>query len=365
MKVNVKKAFNKKKVAVIILLIAAVAVMIASNPEIKEFFSKTDAVRLNFQTGVEYDMLAYGKEMLLVNNEGICSIDKSGREVWSAVSTTTSPYVQTEGKYILLADINGKEINIFKKEKLVSQIATENEILSAKVNKNGYIAVATDELGYKGMIILYNRGGKELFRWHSGNGYIGDIAISPSNKLAIAQLVTDKEEICSKILLINPNSNSEPKCIAELKGIATKLKFNDDGSVVTLTDKGLYGFKRSGKPKFEVDFGSRRLLKCNIENKNNMVLAFDSGRSSTVLESYSSKGKLRGSFDAGDEVRTIDVSGECIMAANHDKLIKLAPNGTVKKEFKASKDVKAIRVFKDRSKLLSLGDSSAELINIR
>lgn len=365
MKINVKKAFNKKRILVAVLIVVAVLIMVASNPDIKDFFSKSEAIKLNFQTGVEYDMVAYGKEMLLVNNEGVYAIDKSGREAWSAVSAATSPYAQVSGRYIMIADINGKEAKTFRKEKIVSEIKTENEILCATVNKNGYIAVATNELGYKGMVLLYDKGGKELFRWYSGSGYIGDVALSPNNKLTVAQIMTDKEQVYSKILMINPTSDKEPECISEPLGIVVKLKYNDDGSLIALTNNGLYGYKRSGKPKFTVDFGSRHLLKCNIENKNNLVLAFDSGRSSTVLESYSSNGKLRGSFDAGGEIRALDVSGERIVAAIHDKLIVLNPRGTVKSELKSSKDVKAIRIFGDRSKLLSLGGGSAEIINIR
>ncbi len=365
MKVNIKQAFNKKRILASILILVVILIMVISNPEIKDFFSKTGALRLNFQTGVEYDIVDYGKEVLLVNNEGIFAIDKSGREAWTIVSSATSPFVRISGKYIMLADINGKEVKTFKKEKTVAQIKTENEILTAKVNNNGYIAVATDELGFKGMVALYDKGGNELFKWHSGSGYIGDIDVSPNNKLAAAQVMTDKEELYSKILLINPSSQKEPECIAEVPGIVVKLGFNDDGSIIALTEKGLYGYKRSGKQKFEVDFGGRNLLKVNLENKNNLVLAFDSGLNSTVLESYSSDGKLRGSFDCGSEVRAIDVNGECIVAATHDNLVRISPKGKLKQEIKASKDVKAVKIFDGRSKLLSLGDNSAEIIDIK
>lgn len=365
MKVNIKRAFNKKRmIATAAVIVIAVAALVTS-PEIKEFFSHSDAVKLTFQTGVEYDMVNYGKDMLLVNNEGIFSIDKSGREAWSAVSAATSPSILVKGKYIMLADINGKTVKTFKKEKLISQIDTENEILCSKMNKNGYVAIATDELGYKGMVLVYDKAGKEIFRWHSGTGYIGDIDISSGNKLAVAQLITDKEEVCTKILVITPNSDKEPVCVAEMPGIVMKLQYRDNGSLIALSNKGLFGFKRSGKPSFEVHYEGKKPIECNIENENNMILAFDSGLNSTILESYSSKGKLRGAFDLGSEIRALDVNGECIVAANREGIVQINPKGTVKKEIDVNKDIKAVKVFEGRDKLLSLGDSSAELIKIR
>ena len=365
MKVSAKKALSKKKIVAILIILAAVLVMIFSNPEIGDFFMKSDSVNLSFQTGLEYDVVPYKNEMLMFNNEGIYAVDRSGREIWTTVAAATSPYAEVRGNNILLADLSGRKIRTFQGEKMISEIESQNEILSARVNKNGYIAVSTTELGYKGLVVLYDNDGKEVFRWHSGTGYIGAVDISADNRLAVSQLVTNKEQVYSKILLINPKSQEEPKCIAELKGIVTKLQYAESGVLVALSNNGLYGYKRSGKEKFGVDFSGRRLLRCNIENQNNMVLAFDSGLNSTFLESYSSNGKLRGSFDTGSEVSAIDVNGECIVAVSHDKIIRLNPKGTVTKEIKISRDIKGIKIFNDRGNIFALGDGGAEIINIK
>ena len=56
MKVGIKSAFNKKRIFIAVLVLVILAVMVISNPEIRDFFSHSDAVKLNFQTGIEYDM---------------------------------------------------------------------------------------------------------------------------------------------------------------------------------------------------------------------------------------------------------------------------------------------------------------------
>ncbi len=365
MKVDFKKAFNKKRIIIIIAVFVLIGVMAASNPEVWEFFSKTETVGVNFQVGVDYNMVAYGKDMLLVDNEGIVAFDRNGREAWNIVASATSPHVTVKDKYILLTDIGGKSVKLFNKDKTVTQIQTENEILCAKLNKNGTMAVATNELGYKGMVTLYSRSGEEQFKWHSGAGYIGDLDIAPNGKLALAQLMTNKEEIYSRILLIDPSDDAEPKNVGEYRGIVFKIQFRDNGSFVALSDGGMVGFKKSGKQRFEVDFQGRKPLLCNIDNDNNMVIAFDSGLNSSVLESYSSKGKLRGSFDAKAQVHSLDVCGECIVAAKRDGIAYINPKGVLKKEIKAKKDVKSIKIYSSRDKIMSLGGNSAELIKIK
>ncbi len=365
MKISIKNALNTKRIIAAAIVLVIIIIMVVSNPEVWEFFSSTDTLKLSFRTGVEYDMAAYGNDMLIANNEGVFAIDKSGRESWSVVAPATVPQLSVKGRYFMLADINGKTVQTYKKEKQVSRIDIENEILSAKLNKNGYVALATDELGYKGMVILYDKDGKEKFRWHSGSGYIGDIDISDNEKLAVAQLTTDKDKVYSRIIIINPASKAEPECIAEIDGVVMKLMYRDNGTLIAVSDKAVYAYTRFGKQKFVIDFNSRRPVECNIDNENNMVLAFDSGLNSTILESYSSNGKLRGSYDAGSELIAIDVKGECIAAAKRDGIVRITPKGGVKKELKASKDVKDISIFAGRDRLLSLGGDSAEIMKIK
>lgn len=362
MKVNLKKAFSKKRIAAVMVVLAAVVAMILSNPDVKNFFLNAESVRLNFETGMDYDMVTYGKNMLLVNNEGIFAVDMSGREVWSVVSATTSPMVCVKNDYILLCDMNGKTIKTFEKEKTVAQIQTENEILCAKVNKNGYVAVATGELGYKGLVTLFSKDGDELFKWHSGGGYIGDIDISSKNKIAVSQIVTNKEKVYSRIMVIDPASNEEPVCIAELEGVVMKLNYRANQALIAVCENGLYGFKKSGKQYFAVSFEGRTPIGCNIENEDNMVISFDSGLNNTILESYSASGKLRGSYSSDNEVKAFDVNGECIVAVSQGSIVKLNPKGNVKKEISLSRDVQEIRIFSSRDRFLSLGGSSAEII---
>ncbi len=365
MKVNIKKAFSKKRIAALVIILVAVFIMLVSNPEINNFLSENNSVKLNFQTGVEYDMSTYGKVMLLVNNEGIYAVDERGREAWSSVAPTTSPYVSVNGNYIMLADINGKSLKTYKKEKTIAEIETENEIFCAKLNKNGYVAVATDEIGYKGMVTLYDKNGKELFKWHSGTGYIGDIEISPKNNIAVAQIATDKDKLYTRIIEIKPKDSEEPECLAEIEGIVMKLKYRDNGSLIAVSDNALYGFKASGKQRFKVDYQGRSLVDFNVENERNMVLAFDNGLNNTLLESYSSSGEKRGTFDGKSEIHTLDVNGECIVASRHDGIFKITPSGEVKKDIKANNDVKDIKIFSSRDNIISLGVNTAEIIEIK
>lgn len=360
-----KKIFSKKRIFAVLILIALVAVMVFSNPEVHKFLTENEEVLLDFQTGNSYEPVMFGKEMLLVSNDGIKAIDKSGRESWSVVAATSSPMVDVENDFIMLADSGGNAINVYKNDKTIYQIKTEREILTAKVNKNGYVAVATDELGYKGAVLVFDNHGREVFKWYSGNGYIGAVDISANKDIVVSQLVADKEQIYSRIMVIETDAEDKSRCIAELEGIVMKLKYKKNGEIIAVTDDGVHIFKRNGKEECKIDFQGRIPVECNIENQGNMVFAFDSGLNNTIIESYSATGKLRGQYETDAKMLCFDVNGECILVATRNGVIRITPAGKEKNHINVNRDVKKIKIFAGRDEFLSLGSGNAEILKIR
>lgn len=363
--VTAKKHFNAKRIIAVLIVFVLIAVMIFSNPEIQKYLFAPDNIKLGFQSGIKYDAVPYGKGMLLIGGDSIRAIDSRGRENWTIVSSSTSPMVIAKNKYIMLAEHNGVAAYVYEKDKIISQIKTEREILTAKMNKNGYVAVATEELGYKGAVRVYDKDGTEVYKWLSGSGYIGDIDISSKNRLVVAQLMTDKEQVYSRIFVFDTHSEKEPKNIAQVNGIVMKVKYKANGGIVAICNSGVYGFKKNGSQDYFIDFGGRTPIECNIENDNNMVFAFDSGRNNTILESYSSNGKLRGSYETNGGMTSFDVNGERILVATVNGIYRITPKGRGKSYTVNPYDVKLVKIFPGRGEFLSIGSGNAEIIRMK
>lgn len=363
---SLKNIINKKRVIAVLVVLVLVAVMIFSNPEVHRFMFGGESVKISLQSDMDCSAVAYGKEMLLVSKDGVRAVDKNGKDTWTVVHNVTTPMVQVKNDYYMVADVNGTSVNVYKRDKIISQIKTEREILTAKMNKNGYVAAATVQLGYKGAVTVYDRGGSEKFKWYSGSGYIGDIDISPDGKsIAAAQLMTDGEQLYSRIMIINIGSEDDAKNIAELEGIAMTVRYKDNGEILVITDNGGYCYRKNGKQTMKIDFSGRTPVGYNVENQGNMVFAFDNGLNNTVLESYSAKGKLRGRYQSNDGIRSFDVNGECILASTVNNVTRITPKGKIKSRTAIGHDVKEIRIFSGRNSFLSLGGGGADIVKMK
>ncbi len=356
---------NKKRLAVIAVVLAAAAAAVLSSTAVGNFFSDAEITSLNFKTGIDYRPKRCGNNILLINNEGIKSLNRTGKEEQNIVFASTSPQVEIKDDYILLADINGKNIGLYKASKPVTKIKTERDIAFAALNEKGCIAAATDEPGYKGMITVYDKSGREIYRWHSGTGYIGGMDLSPRGKLAVLQIMTDKEAVYTKVLEMDINSKDEAKVLAEIDGPVFDIRCRGNSYITLVSDNAAYNLKHDGRFKSKIDFGGRVPLGYNIENENNMVFTFEGRLNNTVLESYSASGENKGVYESEGEIRDFDVKGENIVSASLNETVITDSSGKVKKKLKTAHDVKNIKIFPSGDRLLVMGGTGAEIIKLR
>lgn len=360
-----KKIIDKKRLVVAFVIIVLVAVAIISNPDMQGLLLGKDSIKVSFQSGVEHSALPYENKMLLISAEGIRAVDEKGQNAWSVVYAMTSPQVLVKDGFIMVADVNGTQINVYEKDKLLWNVKTEKEILTAKINDKGYVAVAADELGYKGVVEVFDNHGKEMFRWHSGEGYIGDIDIAHDGTLAVAQLMTDREAVYTRIMFVDPKGRKEARCIGEIEGMTMRICFNENDDMIAIADCGLFCFDDDGEWRYSNDFDGRIPTACNIENQDNMVFVFEGGLNNSVLECYSDNGKLRGKHEADGKIKTFDVNGEYILYSTIGAVKRINPKGELKREMPVNGDLKEMKMFFNRNSFISLGGSSAEILKIK
>lgn len=355
---------NKKRLILILIIFAAVLAVVFTSGEVYNFFNSSDMIELSFQKGVSYRLENLKKDILFINNEEMKAINNRGEILWNVFTGISEPAVCVNGDYILITDISGNIAYLYKNNKLVKKFTLSNSIYCAKVNKNGYSVIATAETGYKGMLTVYSPSGKELFKWHSGSGYISDIDISHKNNVIVSQVLTDESFVTSRILHFNIKKNKETECVKYENTLISHVRFYEDNSFIVLSDTLLTGFSSKCEKKYETNFQGRTLTYYNTSNMNNIVLAFRGSVNDTIIEAYSHSGKLKGTYRPSEDIDSIDVNGELILTSSGRKLITVTPSGKVKSRKEITHDVSALKFFSGRKKAVSLGGNNAVIYDI-
>lgn len=322
-------------------------------------------MHVDIEPGVSYQTAAYGKDVLFISGEGVRAYNTSGQEIWKIQSANTNPFIDISEKYLLLGELSGKTFSVYSGSKELRTCKLENNLISARLNKNGYVVLLCEEAGYRGMAAVQNLKGNEIFRWYSGEGYVIDAALSDDNRyLAVAQLMTNKEKVYSRVMFFDIEKNEQISTEEREDCIIAKVQFSS-GGWITVSDSEMLGFSKDGKRKYEVGFQGRTVTAFDIENPNNLVFAFINNQNNTALEMYDKNGKLRGSYAASGELKNLSAEGEVILCSQLRALMYLDPSGRLRKSENIAHDIKSVQLFGDRKHVLVMGGSTANILKIR
>ncbi len=317
-----------------------------------------DTAVFTVSSGTEYQVMEYENNVLMVNNEGMSLVDKRGETLWNVPLPITSPMVFIEGEYILLIDARGKTAHLYKGEKEVSFALTENEILTASLNKKGTFALVTPETGYKGKVAVYSKNGEEIFNWHSGEGYISAIDLSDKNILAVSQVRTDN--LLSRVVEINVRSGKEVFIFDKEDVIFASLDFGENGEIVALSEKALVGISKSGKERFSVDLRGMDIKYYDIKGED-IIIASEGLLNNTVINRYTRRGREKKALECGEELQNITSFGNRIAGTYKDVLAFVKPGRKIVPYVNLTQDVKNVCFFNRGRNILVVGSGRAAI----
>lgn len=241
------------------------------------FFIKPKLAEKNFNnflvsTGCDGDVV------LEKTVRGFCLLSRRNLSLYENDGTRTKvfdfnlerPAVHCCGSLVLVYDKNGRFCSLLNSEKSLCSVACDDNILLAKVAENGNFVVATQSDSFFTKFIVYDKSGKELFRWNSAENLIVDFDFIKSgegcyvcalgvseegfertfvyrfdfnkNKEVSRQVLDDATPVSLKVV----GSGAGLVCFNKLFlldencGVVRDLPFNEDWSNFFVSDRGYF-----------------------------------------------------------------------------------------------------------------------------
>ncbi len=358
------KTLRFRPVRVVAIVLLAILALILLIKLISIPLHRPRTVALDFETGGNYSLQAMDDSILMYNKQHIMALDTRGKTRWQVDIPLSEPVVEHAGDYVLAVDLGGNHyVGLYKHGEKIQEINVGADIISAKVNKDGVIAIASAAVGYKGKVTVYDKKGREKYNWNSGDKYISDIALHDNGRyLAVAQVLSDGEQTNSSILFLDTHkqepvaeAEKQDALIGELRYIGNRL--------IAISDKEFSGYKTGGKQVYTVSLAGKNPSKYDISGDELLSFVTTDNRGNAVLELYRpDDGKLCGSFRAQNAIRNMAVCGDMAVLSDQREIICINSRGKVKKQVTAPQDIKTIGIFNDGDTVISVGSNSAYLL---
>lgn len=235
------------------------------------YFGPLIGISLNKAVGIDedkrIDIIAtdsdiyktYCSELLVYSNQKIATYNNRGKNTWEYQLTSNyTPNIYINKSFMAVTNNSTGNIYLFENKKEILNTKIEGKINEIFLDEYGNYAVEYSTSGYKKVLGVYSKKGKNLYNVYLSSNPIFDVKIMDNaNELLIFQIDSSTFKSGINICMADKNNQTEVKTIASLdNNVIYDLTIQNRNIIMLLDDK---------------------IVKCNIDTGNiSDIYCFDS-----------------------------------------------------------------------------------------
>lgn len=211
--------------------------------------------------------LAYLENGVLMSSAaGAHYYSLSGETYAEEVLAMEHPVLSASAKAGVVYDAGGQSLFLFKGSEKAFDLTLESgaDLLSARVNDSGWLAVTAQQSGYKGAVTVYDSHGKEIIAIKLSSTFVVDAALSPDCKTVAVITMNQEGGAFRSEVLFYPVNKKEPSARVSLDGAAVLDLDYENGTLWVLGEDRLMTVSDNGKDIQSYSFGRSYLKGCHF-----------------------------------------------------------------------------------------------------
>ena len=250
----------------------------------------------------------------------------SGEKYAEEVLAMENPVLSASAKTGVVYDAGGQSLFLFRGTEEVFNLTLDGgaDLLSARVNDSGWLAVTAQQSGFKGAVTVYNNHGGEVIRISLSSTFVVDAALSPDCK-TVAVVTMDQEggAFRSKVLFY-PVDQKEPQTTVDLGSCAVLDLDYENGALWVLgEDRMLIADPKAGTVQ-TYSFGRSYLKGCDFGGDGFALLLLSRYRAGAADQALTilPDGTAGASLNLSSQVLSFDsAGGYCALLTGSDLTI--------------------------------------------
>ena len=245
--------------------------------------------------------------VLLSSSAGAHYYSFSGDPYAEEVQAMDHPVLSASSTAGVIYDAGGQSLFLFRDGQETFHLSLEGggDLLSARVNDSGWLAVTAQQSGYKGVVTVYNSGGSEVIQIRLSSTFVVDAAVSPDCRTVAVVTMGQEAGVFQSQVLFYPVDQEEPSAQASLEG-ATVLDLDyEDGQLWVLGEDGLTIVSEDGQETASYSFGRSYLKGCSLGGDGFALLLLGSYRAGSASQAVTVD-------ESGQVVAQLPLSGQIL-----------------------------------------------------
>lgn len=309
-------------------------------------------------------------DLLVCSKNAISLYSGSGTQYVSQAVALDNPVVDTNGSLAVVYDAGGTDLYVLGQRELIWSADDLDNILSARLNKNGQLTVVTQASGYRGVVTVYSAAYEAVMRVRISTAFVMDAALSDDGQtLAILTIGQQEGDFTSQLLLttlnsaVNPVGESAdfvPEQTIDLGGNVVLALRHDQQLIWALGDRGLSVALHDGSASY-TDWSDRYLKLYDLSGDGFSAALLGKYRagSQATLEVVDDQGKTTGSLELNEQVLSLSASGRYLAVLTGDRLDIYTADMSLYSTLEGTQGARKVLLMEDGSAILISSDSAS------
>ena len=267
--------------------------------------------------------------ILMASTAGARYYSFSGQTYAEEVLAMENPVLSASDRAGVVYDAGGQSLFLFRGGEEVFDLSLEGDadLLSARVNDSGWLAVTAQQSGYRGAVTVYNASGSEVIQISLSSTLVVDAALSPDcSTVAVVTIGQEGGAFTSQVLFY-PVDQEEPSAQVSLGNTMVLDLDYEDGLLWVLGESGLMTVSQDGSSTVSYSFGRFYLKGCALGGDGFALLLlgrYQSGPASRAV-TVGTDGAETAALDLSGQVLDFDSEGSYCSLLTGDALTVFTP----------------------------------------
>lgn len=341
----IKRKMSPMRIVAAILIIVVLIICLVNVYSSNMAYTGYDILKsVTREDGDNASYLKYGDGYIRYSNDGIAYYKNDGTAVWNHTYEINNAQVKICGEYITVGNITGRNLYVYNKSGLKSEIDAAMTVTQVDVAQQGVTAVSLED-GNTNYINMYDAGGTKLsyiITSLTGDGYPVDMALSnDGNKLVVSYISVNGESLQSNVAFYNfsdVGQNSVDRLVGGFNhydsSLVGRVEFVDNDTVIAIAEDRVSFFEITQYPELKAEVTFTDELQKVTYNEQYVGLLFNNADSVDKYKMviYNMKGQKVSELFFSEEYRNFEFSKDNILLYNEKVFTLMSIKGKLKYE---------------------------------
>ncbi len=215
-----------------------------------------------------YDV--YNNELLVCSNQTIVTYNQTGKKTWTyTLEQMFTPKVYIKEKYMIITNNISGNIYMFENKKEILNKKIDGQIDNIYIDSNGVFAVEYASNGYKKVIGIYDKSGKNIYNAYLKNDSIADIKILDNGqKILVTKINTSSFKAGVEVEIVDSTKQEDniKQIIKFDNNFIYDLTIQNQNIIMLLDNKLVSVNINTGDSKTVKEFDSSQILYFALSN---------------------------------------------------------------------------------------------------